>query len=149
MTSSRIRLWNYLHLNLIILSGQKFIESIPKMVPLASFWKPEACSQTVLPDRSLLKRQKIGEKYQNWNILIRHFGWFSNTVTIDHLKLDFIFGLLEIDAKWSRLENMKRLVRELDNIRSVICGWHRKGQSTTNRWIFTCRCSQMTLLVNH
>ena len=28
---------------------------------LASFWKPEACGQTVLPDRSLLKGQKLVE----------------------------------------------------------------------------------------
>ena len=28
---------------------------------LASFWKPEACGQTVLPDRSLLKEQKLVE----------------------------------------------------------------------------------------
>ena len=33
-----------------ILSGQKLIE-MPKMVNLASFWKHEACDQTVLPDR--------------------------------------------------------------------------------------------------
>ena len=26
---------------------------------LVSEWKPEACSQTVLPDRSVLKRQKL------------------------------------------------------------------------------------------
>ena len=30
-----------------------------KMVNLASFWKPEACAQTVLPDRSLLIGQKL------------------------------------------------------------------------------------------
>ena len=31
------------------------------MVNLASFWKPEACGQTVLPDRSLLIGQKLAE----------------------------------------------------------------------------------------
>ena len=36
------------------LSGQKFIKN-EKNVNLASFWKPEACGQTVLPDRSVLK----------------------------------------------------------------------------------------------
>ena len=35
-----------------ILSGQKW--SI-----LASFWRPEACGQTVLPDRSVLIGQKL------------------------------------------------------------------------------------------
>ena len=34
---------------------------MPKMVNLASFWKPEACVQTVLPDRSLLIGQKLME----------------------------------------------------------------------------------------
>ena len=31
---------------------------------LTSFYKTEACGQTVLPDKSLLKRQKIGGKSQ-------------------------------------------------------------------------------------
>ena len=31
------------------------------MVHLASFWKPEACGQTVLPDRSVLIGQKLVE----------------------------------------------------------------------------------------
>ena len=31
------------------------------MLNLASFWKPEACGQTVLPDRSVLKGQKLVE----------------------------------------------------------------------------------------
>ena len=34
---------------------------MPKIVNLARFWKHEACSQTVLPDRSLLKGQKLAE----------------------------------------------------------------------------------------
>ena len=39
------------------------------MVNLASFWKPEACGQTVLPDRSVLIGQKLVEnaKMQNSN----------------------------------------------------------------------------------
>ena len=35
---------------------------MPKMVNLASFWRIEAYSQTVLPDRSLLIGQKLLEK---------------------------------------------------------------------------------------
>ena len=31
------------------------------MVNLASFWKPEACGQTVLLDRSVFIGQKLGE----------------------------------------------------------------------------------------
>ena len=33
---------------------------------LASFWKPEACGQIVLPDSSILIEPKIGGKSQNW-----------------------------------------------------------------------------------
>ena len=44
-----------------ILSGQKLIKNGQKWSILASFWKPEACGQTVLPDRSVLKGQKLVE----------------------------------------------------------------------------------------
>ena len=44
-----------------ILSGQKFIKNAKKCSILASFWKPEACGQTVLPDRSVLIGQKLVE----------------------------------------------------------------------------------------
>ena len=53
-----------------ILSGQKLIKKAKKLSILASFWKSEACGQTVLPDRSLLK---IGGKCQNSKIQMRHF----------------------------------------------------------------------------
>ena len=39
----------------------KVNQNCQKWSILASFWKPEACSQTVLPDRSLLIRQKLVE----------------------------------------------------------------------------------------
>ena len=35
---------------------------MPIMANLASFWKTVACGQTVLPDRSILIRQKLVEK---------------------------------------------------------------------------------------
>ena len=41
-----------------ILSGSL---KMPKMANLASFWKPETSGQTVLPDRSILLRQKLLE----------------------------------------------------------------------------------------
>ena len=40
------------------------------MLNLASFWKPEACGQTVLPDRSVL----IGQKFEE-NAKIDNFKW--------------------------------------------------------------------------
>ena len=38
------------------------------MAILATYWKPEACDQTALPDRSVLISGKIGRKCQNWKI---------------------------------------------------------------------------------
>ena len=39
------------------------------MVKLASFWKPKACGQIELPDRSVLKGQQLVE---NAKIQMRH-----------------------------------------------------------------------------
>ena len=44
-----------------IFSGQKFIKNAKIWSILASFWKPEACGQTVLPDRSILIGQNLVE----------------------------------------------------------------------------------------
>ena len=44
------------------------------MVRFGVFLKPEACSQSVLPDRL------IGGYDQNQKIQMRHFGLFSNNV---------------------------------------------------------------------
>ena len=63
-----------------ILSGQKLIENAKKLSILASFWKPEACGQTVLPDMSFLKGQKLVGNAQIQQNQMRHFGWFSNDV---------------------------------------------------------------------
>ena len=52
------------------LSGQKLIKNPKKWYFLASFWQPEACGQTVLPDRSVLVRQKLVE---NAKFQMRHF----------------------------------------------------------------------------
>ena len=47
---------------------------------LASFWKLEACCQTVLPDWSFLIGQKLVE---NAKIQVRTFELFSNNVRLD------------------------------------------------------------------
>ena len=44
-----------------ILSGQKLIKKVKIWSILASFWKTEACGQTVLPDRSILIGQTLVE----------------------------------------------------------------------------------------
>ena len=53
-----------------ILNGQKLIKKCQKWSILASFWKPKACGQTVLPDRSVSIRRKLVE---NPKIQMRHF----------------------------------------------------------------------------
>ena len=53
-----------------ILSGQKLIKNAKNVSILASFWKPEACGQTVLPDRSILIGQKLVA-----NVKIEKFKW--------------------------------------------------------------------------
>ena len=47
---------------------------------LASFWKREACCQTVLPDRSFLLGQKLVENAKIKKLQMRHFESFSNNV---------------------------------------------------------------------
>ena len=54
------------------LSGRKFIENA-KPANLTNIWKPEACSQTVLPDRLILNRTNIGVICQNWKLQMQHF----------------------------------------------------------------------------
>ena len=56
-------------------------KSLLKMLNLASFWKPWKRSNRVTRQVSL-KRSKIGGKCQSWQIQMRHFGWFSNTVKV-------------------------------------------------------------------
>ena len=71
-----------------IASEANYVYIIPKIVNLASFWKSEACGQTVLPDRSLLISQKLVENAKMAKIQMRHvpilnetfFLWFLNTV---------------------------------------------------------------------
>ena len=55
-----------------------------KVVNLASFWKPEACGETVLPDRSNSIRQKLVE---NAKIQMRHFESFLNIVYFKYASL--------------------------------------------------------------
>ena len=53
-----------------ILSGQKLIKNAKNGPFWRVFAKPEACGQTVLPDRSVLIGQKLVE---NAKIQMRHF----------------------------------------------------------------------------
>ena len=53
-----------------ILSGQKFTKNAKNGPFWRVFLKPEACGQTVLPDRSILIGQKLAE-----NAKIKNFKW--------------------------------------------------------------------------
>ena len=75
---------SYVH----ILSGQKFIKN---WSILASFWTPEACGQTVLPDRSLQIGQKLIE---NDKIVKLKWDIFSKFFLLEiFLKFQTFFGL--------------------------------------------------------
>ena len=88
--------------NIYFLSWQKFIENAKNGQFWRVFGKPEACGQTVLPDRSILIEKKNGantkiEKFKYdifddfqtlWNFSLgkkgqmRHFKEFSNALNI-------------------------------------------------------------------
>ena len=57
-----------------IWSGQKLIKNARNGPFLAIFWKPEACGQPVLPDKSLLIGQKLVENAKIEKTQMRHFG---------------------------------------------------------------------------
>ena len=66
---------------------------------MASFWKPEACGQTVLPDRSILIGQKLVENAKmekfKWDIL-RNFQtiWSTNTNSILAVYFEVAFAFI-------------------------------------------------------
>ena len=100
-----------------ILSGQKFIQKCQKYSILASFWKPEACGQTVLPDRSVLIGQKL---VQNAKIQMRHFGQFSNDVYISMYKNVWIEIKISLCLSWSTCSMMLS-----EACQSKLCAtWH-------------------------
>ncbi len=68
----------------------------PKMVNLASFWKPEACGQAVLPDRSVLKNCWKMPKYQKFKCdILSNFQTMCSYQEFsfsDNLCLTLLFG---------------------------------------------------------
>ena len=52
------------------------------MVNLASFWKPEACGQTGLPDRSILIGQKLVENAQIKKFNATFWAIFKQCATV-------------------------------------------------------------------
>ena len=66
----------------------KINQKCQKLSILASFWKPGACAQTVLPDRSVLKGQKLVE---NAKIQIIKCYILSNFETMCRMDFRFFF----------------------------------------------------------
>ena len=77
----------------------------------------EACGQTVLPDRSILIRQKLVENAKKWKVQMRHFGWFSNTVEEDE-KSPLEKRLVEKLGKYQEVGKTKRILKMVGKSRS-------------------------------
>ena len=68
------------------------------MFILASFWKPEACSQTVLPDRSVWIGQKLVKNAKSKKFKC---DILSNFQTMCKIRLTCIgFGILSASVLW-------------------------------------------------
>ena len=65
------------------LKGQKWYN-------LTSFWKPEACVQTVLPDMSILKGQKLVENANIKNLNATFWVFFKQCALAKNLEFDFL-----------------------------------------------------------
>ena len=55
-------------------------KKVDKNAKNGQFWNTENCGQIVLPDRSLLIRQKLPKNAKIRKLKMRHFKEFSNTV---------------------------------------------------------------------
>ena len=78
---------------------------MPKRVHFGDFWKPEACGQTVLPDRSILIGQKLagnakieklkcnilGDFQTMWKVLIFCFNFYRISLIVIYGLEDFIW----------------------------------------------------------
>ena len=88
-----------------IMSGQTFTKNAKNGQFLASFWNPEACGQTVLPDGSILMRQKLMENAKiekfKYDILGYYLTLGSHSIDILSIKIDWKvhFDRTKIDRK--------------------------------------------------
>ena len=76
--------------------NKKLIQNCQKWSILASFCKPEACGQTVLPDRSVLIGQTLVENAKISNaiflVILRHCGGVSDEMRPAKNYIQFNFG---------------------------------------------------------
>ena len=79
-----------------ILSGQKLIKNAKKWSILASFWKPEACGQTVLPDRSVLIGQKLVENAKMQKFKCDILSNFQTMNSVGKLSKDSTYLLIQV-----------------------------------------------------
>ena len=137
--------------NLGIAQGNLIVSlclKITQKVAFTSFWKPEACGQTVLPERSVLIGNKLVETVENaknknsnatlWVIfkqcdltevhffLIRdnRFPRFLSILTTSITKwLLYLYPPLPISMHWSLLEQVSCCLLEMSTPTSV-CQWN-------------------------
>ena len=86
------------------MSGQKFIKNA-KIVNLASFWKPEIFGDTVLPNRSILIRQKLVENAKIGKLVCDILG-------------DFKTLWVNLELKWTNHFRLKSNVPDVAIINS-------------------------------
>ena len=101
----------------------KSLLKMPKMVNFASFWKPETCSQTVLPERSILKGQNLMENGQNWNTLMRHFVEKIDWLTVKNCQVRHFWVIFKHCASISLLFAVLLPVRGSLCIDSLLLGY--------------------------
>ena len=70
-----------------------------KTVHFGEFWKPEACGQTVLPDRSILIEQKLVENAKIQNFKCDIFSHFQTLCNILCNVLSFMGECIEMSYK--------------------------------------------------
>ena len=88
---------------------------MPKMVHFGEFLKTWSLRSNSVTRHVNFNRTKIGGKCQNSKILMRHFGWFSNTVRALQNSQCCIFScidfLLESWETWEEEEESSSLVK--------------------------------------
>ena len=124
-----------------ILSGQKLIKNAKKWSILASFWKPEACGQTVLPDRSVLLRQKLVEnaKIQKESSLV---GQIFSLSYLFNRQLDFVSNVQK-----KRIDYRLRACLCIEDFRVLLIN-QKKSSGNLVRFSFSSMSELITDLVN-
>ena len=107
---------------------------MPKGSILASFWKPEACGRTVLPDRSFLKGQKLMEivKIQKFKcdifcdfqtLCVKYSLWLKYKCVREFQDVNVIItrNLNLRDGSWWKIHECNGIFRFFKRSKILIC----------------------------